>query len=251
MDSVVLMDKQGRKRLVRLGAGMLNVEGLGVLDSAKVSSSIGKPVEIAGRKFLVLSASLTDHLENIERGAQIVVAKDSASIVQRCDIMAGDLVVEGGSGSGALTLALAHAVFPDGRVVSYELREDFAGIARRNVAAAGLSGAVEVRLGDITSGITERDAKAVVLDLPEPWLAIPAAWNALAPCGHIASYSPTMEQVKETVRALKALPFVEIRTTEILEREIEVKETGVRPAFAPIGHTGYITTARKVLEALS
>ena len=223
MDSVVLMDQRGGKRLVRLGEGMLKVDGLGVLDSAKLSSAIGKSVDIAGRKFLVLSASLLDHLEHMERGAQIITAKDSASIVQRCDIGAGDLVVEGGAGSGALTVVLARAVSPNGKVVSYDLRAEFAETARRNVERAGLSPVLELKIADINAGISERGAKAVVLDLPEPWRALAAAWEALAPCGHIGSYSPTMEQVKET---------------------------GTRPAFAALGHTGYITTARKVLETL-
>ena len=250
MDSVILMDQRGGKRLVRLGEGMLKVDGLGVLDSAKLSSAIGKSVEIAGRKFLVLSASLLDHLEHMERGAQIITAKDSASIVQRCDIGTGDLVVEGGAGSGALTVVLARAVSPNGRVVSYDLRAEFAETARRNVERAGLSPVLELKIADINAGISERNAKAVVLDLPEPWRALAVAWEALAPCGHIGSYSPTMEQVKETVRVMRTLPFVDFRTTEIIEREIEVKETGTRPAFAALGHTGYITTARKVLETL-
>jgi len=244
------MDQRGGKKLVRLEAGMLKIEGLGVLDSAKLSSAIGRGVEIAGKRFLVLSASILDHLEHIERGAQIITAKDSASIVQRCDISAGDLVVEGGTGSGALTVVLARAVQPGGKVVSYDIRVGFVETARRNLARAGLTSAVEFKISDINEGMSERGAKAVVLDLPEPWRAVAGAWEALAPCGHACSYSPTMEQVKETVRVMRALPFVDFRTTEIIEREIEVKETGTRPAFAALGHTGYITTARKVLETL-
>jgi len=250
MDSVVLIDQHGGKKLIRLGEGMLRIDGLGVLDSAKLSSAIGKSVEIAGKKFLVLSASLLDHIEHMERSAQIITAKDSASIVQRCDIGAGDLVVEGGAGSGALTIVLARAVGPNGKVVSYDLRAEFAETAKRNVERAGLSSVVQLKVADINSGISERDAKAVVLDLPEPWRALKVAWEALAPCGHIGSYSPTMEQVKETVRVMRTMPFVDFRTTEIIEREIEVKETGTRPAFAALGHTGYITTARKVIESL-
>lgn len=250
MDSVVLIDQRGGKKLIRLGEGMLMVDGVGVLDSAKLSSAVGRCVEIAGRKFLVLTASTLDHLEHMERGAQIITAKDSASIVQRCDIGAGDIVVEGGAGSGALTIVLAHAVSPTGKVVSYDVRPEFAETVRRNVERAGLSAVVELKIADMNAGISERGAKAVILDLPEPWKALAAAWEALAPCGHIGSYSPTMEQVKETVRVMRALPFVDYRTTEIIEREIEVKNTGTRPAFAALGHTGYITTARKVLETL-
>ena len=250
MDSLIVMDARGRKRLVRLDEGMLRIEGLGVVESSKLRASVGRAITVAGKRFLVLTATAVDNIEGIERGAQIVVAKDSASIVQRCGLGAGDLVIEGGAGSGALTIALAHAVSPTGQVVSYELREDFASIARRNVRAAGLEKMVEIKVADINAGISEKDAKAVVLDIPEPWKAVETSWAALAPCGAFASYSPTVEQVKETVRALRALPFVDLRTTESIEREIEVKESGVRPTFAALGHTGYITTARKVLETL-
>ena len=248
MDSVILLDRRGKKHLVHLNEEMSKVEGLGVLDSTKLISSIGKSIDIAGNKFIVLVPSILDYLENIQRRAQIIVAKDSASIVQRCDISTGDLVVEGGAGSGALTIALARAVFPTGKVFSYEVRKDFADIARKNISMAGLLKVVELKEADIEKGIPEKEVNAVILDLPEPWKTVPLAWEALKPCGYLASYSPTMEQVKETVRVMSKLPFVDIRTTEILEREIEVKETGVRPSFATLGHTGYITTARKVLE---
>ncbi len=250
MDSIILLDAKGKKRLVPVEQGMLRIEGLGVIDSSKLLTTVGKTVTVAGKRFLVLTATALDHIECIKRGAQIVVAKDSASIVQRCDLRAGDLVIEGGAGSGALTIALAHAVSPNGRVVSYELREDFASIVRKNLSAAGLDGIAEVKVADVYKGMSERGAKAVILDLPEPWKAVKTSWDALAPCGTLASYSPTVEQVKETVKSIKELPFTELRTTEIIEREIEVKDSGVRPAFAPLGHTGYITTSRKVLESL-
>ena len=236
--------------MIQIGEGMSRVEGLGVLDPAKLVSSVGRTVEIAGRRFLVLLPSLHDKLHSIERGAQIIVTKDSASIVQRCGIGAGDVVIEGGAGSGAMTIALAHAVNPGGKVVSYEIRTDFAETARKNVSMAGFSAVSEIKVADITKGIAERDVKAVVLDLPEPWMAVESAWAALAPCGFLASYSPNMEQVKETVMVMGELPFVDFYTAEIIEREIEVRETGVRPSFAALGHTGYITTARKVLEKL-
>ena len=82
----------------------------------------------------------------------------------------------------------------------------------------------------------------------DPWAAVPAAWDALRPCGHLATFSPNMEQVKETAKALRAKPFVGVRTIEVIEREMEVRDVGVRPSHAALGHTGYLTFARKVLD---
>jgi len=149
-----------------------------------------------------------------------------------------------------LTLALARAIGPNGRVVTYDLRPDFLDVARANVAAAGLQDSVQLKLGDVRNGVAERDADAFVLDIPDPWAAVWTAEDALRRCGHFASYSPNVEQVSRTVAALRARPFVEIRTVEIIEREIEASDSGTHPSFAPLGHTGYLTYARKVLEKL-
>src|SRR5947209_5764598 len=99
-------------------------------------------------------------------------------------------------------------------------------------------------------GLAETNADAFVVDIPDPWEAVGTAAKALGPCGHFASYSPNVEQVNRTVAALRAGTFVELRTVEIIEREIEASESGTHPSFAPLGHTGYLTFARAVLETL-
>jgi len=186
----------------------------------------------------------------VRRQAQIIGPKDAPSLVWNCDVKAGDFVVEVGAGSGALTLVLAQAVGPDGHVVTYDLRPDFLEVASANVSDAGLAGRVEFKLGDARMAILETGVDAFVLDIPDPWEVVGTAANALRPCGHFASYSPNVEQVNRTVAALRAGTFVEIRTVEIIEREIEASESGTHPSFAPLGHTGYLTFARRVLEKL-
>jgi len=248
IERVVLLAPGGKKLLVILEGETLNIPSVGVVRTEHLRASIGRRCTIGDRSFLVLLPSVRDLFDVVRRGAQIVGPKDAPSIVWNCDLKAGDLVVEGGAGSGALTIALARAVGPDGRVVTYDVRSDFLEQARTNVVAAGLLDRVNFKVGDIRSGITERDAEAVVLDIPDPWAAIPSAAEALRPCGHFASYSPNMEQVHETVTALRSETFIEIRTLEIIEREIIVHGTGTRPSFAPLGHTGYLTFARKVLD---
>jgi len=208
---------------------------------------VGSSIAIGGESLLVLRPSARDLAETLARKAQIITAKDVALLLYYADVKPGDTVVEGGSGSGAVTIALARAVGETGRVISYDVREDFLAVARENVRRAGFAERVEFRQGDVRIEIDE-GVDAVILDMLDPWNAVHAAHKALKPCGHLATYSPNMEQVKETVLAMQKLPFIEVRTVELLEREMEVREQGVRPAFASLGHTGYLTVARKVLE---
>jgi tRNA (adenine57-N1/adenine58-N1)-methyltransferase len=132
--------------------------------------------------------------------------------------------------------------------VTYDVRPDFLDRARANVSAANLQDSVAFKVGDVRAAVDERDADAFILDIPDPWAAVGTAAAALRPCGHFASYSPNTEQVSRTVGALHNEAFVEIRTVEIIEREIVAQESGTRPSFAPLGHTGYLTFARKVLD---
>lgn len=249
MRDVVLLDGKGRRWPVPVDQGLTQVKGVGRIQTDGLGRLVGRVLALEDHAYLVLDPSLRDRLETLRRRAQIVGAKDSPLVVFHCSLGAGDVVVEGGSGSGALTLVLAHAVQPDGRVISYDVRSDFLEVARENVEAAGLGGVVEFREGDVTEGVPERDAKAVVLDIKDPWEALPAAHDALRPGGHLASFSPTMEQVRETVRALRAGGFADVWSVEHLERRIEV-DHGTRPAFDMLGHTGYLSFGRKVLESL-
>jgi tRNA (adenine57-N1/adenine58-N1)-methyltransferase len=104
-----------------------------------------------------------------------------------------------------------------------------------------------MKLGDITQGIAEKDVDAVVLDMATPWLVIPHAWEALAGSAVFLSFSPTIEQVMKTVYALETKPFIEVETVELILRRITVAENKTRPETLMIGHSGYLTTARKVI----
>lgn len=225
----------------------MRVDKFGVLDTTRIDeTSVGRILSIGQAKFLVLDSGTVDRIETIRRKAQIILPKDAASIILSCDIRSGCTVVEGGAGSGALTIALASFVHPGGKVISYEAREEFLEIAQDNVEKAGIADVVEFRLDDVTRHLEESTVDAVVLDIPNPWDALGGVHRALRPGGHFASYVPTMNQVERTVHELQKLPFVGIRSTETLEREIEVGEMGTRPSFKMLGHTGYLTFARKV-----
>ncbi len=245
---LILLEPSGRKHVVVLDRETVTLPRLGVVRAESLVASIGKRWTVGGRSFLVLTPSIRDTVGSLGRKAQIIGPKDLPALVWNSDVNPGDFIVEVGAGSGALTVVLANAVGPNGRVVSYDLRPEFLDVAQRNVSAAGLEERVEFKVGDGRVGIPETDADAFVVDIPDPWETIGNAASALRPCGHFASYSPNMEQVSRTVAALRAGPFVEIRTLEIIEREIEASDSGTRPSFAPLGHTGYLTFARKVLD---
>jgi tRNA (adenine57-N1/adenine58-N1)-methyltransferase len=246
---VVLIDSKGKKRVIPLTGEITRINGLGVLDTSKIDeSTLGNTIEIGDTKFLVLEPTLLDRVDSITRKAQIVLPKDAASIIVNCDIKSGSTVIEGGTGSGALTIVLGNFIRPNGEVISYESRKDFLKIARRNIKNAGMLDFCSLKEADITKNLAERNVDAVVLDIPNPWKAIGLAHEALKPGGRIACYVPTMNQVERTVRELEMHSYIELRTIEILEREMVVGDMGTRPSFKMLGHTGYLTFARKVIE---
>ncbi|HEV8361315.1 MAG TPA: tRNA (adenine-N1)-methyltransferase [Candidatus Thermoplasmatota archaeon] len=245
-EPVILLGADGERWLARAGAGIARERGLGVLDTGQlVGRAWGSRLEQAGKLLTLLPPSTPDLLATLKRKAQIILPKDAARILLECDVRAGSIVVEAGAGSGALTIALARAVQPKGRVVTYELREDFAAWARDNLEAADLLPWVELKVGDVRGGIAERGVDAVILDIPDPWLAVPAAWDALRPGGMLCGYSPLVSQVEQTHQALAKQGFRDLRTLELLERAWVVGERGARPSFDMLGHTGYLTFARR------
>ena len=214
---------------------------------------IGKPygsplMSSLGVAFHALQPLVRDRVLKTSRRTQVMYPKDTSYLLFRTGIGAGSRVVEAGTGSGALSCALADAVRPGGKVYSYEVRPEFQSVAASNIERAGLMPYVELKEGNVTEAIDEEDVEAVVLDLATPWLVVPLAYRALAGSGVFASFSPTVEQVMRTVSALRRHPFVEIESIELILRRFNVEENRTRPETLMIGHSGYITTARKVLE---
>jgi tRNA (adenine57-N1/adenine58-N1)-methyltransferase catalytic subunit len=234
--------------LVRLARGPQKVGNEGVLDlTDQIGKSPGAAVTWLGTTYWALRPSLSDLLSSVRRGAQIVTAKDAIHLLFLAGVGPDATVAEAGSGSGALTVVLAYAVGPNGRVISYDRRDDFLEAARSNVRRAGLEARVSFRKRDVTvDGLDTSDLSSVVLDLPEPWAVLASARSALAPGGYVATYTPTYNQLEQTVRALRDLRFDEVRALELLERGLHVGEGGTRPAFEMLGHTGFLATGRRV-----
>ncbi len=214
-----------------------------------IGKEFGEPIKSSlGVIFTTLKPQLTDYIMKSSRNTQIVYPKDAAAIVMFSGIGPGSRVVESGTGTASLTTALAHYVGPTGKVYTYELRNEFQKNAAKNLARSKVLDHVELKSGDVTLGIEERDIDAVILDLATPWLVIPHAYEALKPSGTIVSFSPTIDQVVKTTEALRENNFVFIETIELMMRAMQVERGKTRPQTLMTGHTGYITHARKILK---
>jgi tRNA (adenine57-N1/adenine58-N1)-methyltransferase len=247
-DTVVLIDISYRKFIIDTSGKTDKVKGVGVIDpSTLVGKNYGEQLEIGNKQFWILLPSLQDKLQGLKRRAQIILPKDSAHIIMNCSIESGNTVLEAGIGSGSLTIALANAVAPNGKVVSYDNREDFIEHAMKNLKTAKLDNRVTTKVKDVTKGIGEKELDAVILDIPNPWKAVSHAWKALKPGGYLCSYSPLISQVEKTVKEIEKNSFIEVKTIENIQREMVVSDCGTRPSFNMLGHTGYLTFARKVL----
>lgn len=244
----MIADEKGRRYLARLDGEMIEVPGLGAFSGEKLTASLREGlIEVGKRRLRIRRASVDDIISVIERKAQTLTSKDIAMIVHYCDIRSGSIVIEGGAGSGALTIALLSRVRPGGKVVTYELRKDFAKITARNVRLASLIDDWVLKMGDICAPIEERDADAFIVDIPNPWDSVEIARSALRIGGHYCAFVPNVNQLEKVVRELTARSFENIRSYEILQREMVVHEKGVRPSFEMLGHTGYLAFARKAI----
>jgi tRNA (adenine57-N1/adenine58-N1)-methyltransferase len=246
---VVLIDDSNHRYFVDTGGKTDKIRGIGVFDPAVlVSKRIGSKIEIGSKNFYIFQPSLADKLLGLKRKAQIILPKDIAHIILYCSIESGHSVLEAGIGSGSLTTALANAVSPNGKVISYDTRDDFIKHATQNLKQAGLNQLVNAKHKDITKGIGEKNLDAVILDIPNPWDAVGHAWNSLKNGGYLCCYSPLISQVEKTVHEIKKHGFIEVKTFENIQREMIVSDRGTRPSFNMLGHTGYLTFARKILK---
>jgi len=246
-ERVLLIDPKQRRYLLRLVAGHQFHTHAGILDhDAIIGQDEGTSVVgSTGRAFLVLRPTLADVVLKMPRGAQVIYPKDLGAILVAADIGPGQRVLEAGVGSGALSMTLLRA---GASVVGYEIREDFALHARQNVEAMlGEDVDYRVEISDVTEAIDERGLDRILLDMPEPWRVLPQAALALRPGGILLAYLPTINQTAELRRALDDAPFGLAETMELLRRTWHVEARSVRPDHRMVGHTGFLTTARRLV----
>jgi tRNA (adenine57-N1/adenine58-N1)-methyltransferase len=198
-----------------------------------------------GFELVALKPLLRDYVMKSSRQTQITYPKDIALIVMFSGIGPGSQVVEAGTGTGALAMALAFYVRPKGKVYSYEIRQEFLDVAKKNLKRAGLDDVVELKNRDITLGIDENNVDAVILDLATPWLVTKHAYEALKSSGTTVSFSPTIDQIVNTSEALREQGFVDIECVECLMRGMQIERGKTRPQTLMTAHSGYIIFARR------
>jgi len=245
-DLVLLVDNKKRRYLVTLAAGGEFQTHAGVVPHAQL---IGQPegIEVAstrGQRFTAYRPTLSDYILSMPRGAQVIYPKDIGPILMLADIEPGCRVFESGVGSGALSMGMLRA---GATITGYELREDFASRAQKNVDSflgAEALDRYDVNLRDSYDGIEHGGFDRAVLDLPEPWRVVPHLAEAMRPGAILVSYSPSIVQVSRTREALDAVRFAEASTVEVLNRSWHVDGNAVRPDHRMVAHTGFLTRAR-------
>jgi len=251
-EQVLLIDQRGKRHLIFLrksetfhsDRGWIPHDNvIGQVEGTWIRSSLGL-------RYLALRPTLGEFVLEMPRGAQVIYPKDLAMILFWADVFPGARVLEAGTGSGALTLALLRAVGTDGRVITYEQRDEFARRALANIhMRAGEVSTLSVRLRPVEDGLPEEDpVDRVVLDLPEPWKLTAAVARVLRPGGILLSYVPTIIQSHQTTEALqRERAWALVETFETLVRPWNIEGMSVRPFHRMVAHTGFITVARRVV----
>lgn len=212
------------------------------LDELKNKSFGDKIRSHLGAEFVIQKPRAPDLFKHAKRTGAPMMPKDIGIIISNTGLCSSDHVLDAGTGSGILAIYLGGIA---GKVVTYEIREDFIEIARKNIALAGLSN-IECRQGDIAEKIIELDEKfdVITLDTHAAASVIPFVPDVIFPGGFLATYSPFFEQTKEIREAIRKTNSIEVRTFEVTEREISFTERGTRPSTERVGHTGFITIVR-------
>lgn len=248
-DLAFLLDERGRRYLLSLTPGATFHSHAGKVEHDRLMGrEEGETVAThAGRPFLLLRPTLEDYLLHLRRRTQILYPKDIGFLLLRGNISPGSRVLEAGVGSGALACALLHYLGPEGRLYGYEVRADFLELARDNLRRFhGETPNAELRLADVYEGIGERDLDTVILDLPEPWRALPGAVESLRPGGVFLAWLPTTLQVHRLVMELGEMPVGEVEVVELLLRSWHVSRTSMRPEHRMVAHTGFLVSTRRL-----
>ena len=254
-DRVQLTDPKRRLYTITLATGGQFHTHRGILSHDDL---LGEPEGIVvkstnGTPYLALRPLLADYVLSMPRGAQVIYPKDSALIVGYADVFPGARVVEAGAGSGALTCSLLRAVGAEGSVHSYELRPEFADVARANVLRffGEQHPSWTLTVGDLNDA-ADTGVDRVVLDMLNPWDALDTVSRMLLPGGVVCCYVATTTQLSRTVEALRAHgTFTEPWSMESLVRPWHVEGLAVRPDHRMVAHTAFLAFSRRLADGVA
>jgi len=255
-ERVTLTDSKGRRKslLLKEGASWHTTRGA-VSHDELIGGPEGVTIKsIGGMQYLVLRPLLSEYMVAMPREAAVIYPKDAAQILMWADIFPGARVLEAGVGSGALTMALLRAIGPDGALHSYERREQFAEVARKNVEffIDGEHPAWQLTVGDLVEEIRDDRLDRVILDMLAPWECIEAVGERLEPGGVVCCYVATATQlgrVTDTFRAHGG--FTEPHATETTVRDWHAEGLAIRPGHGTSSHTGFLVISRRLAPGVS
>jgi tRNA (adenine57-N1/adenine58-N1)-methyltransferase catalytic subunit len=250
-DRVLLVDAKQRRHLITLEAGGAFHSHTGIIDhDALLGRSEGVTVRSTmGARLIAVRPTLSEYVLKMPRGAQVIYPKDLGPILIIGDVFPGARILESGVGSGALTSTLLRAIGPHGHLTGYEIRDDFADRARRNIEGfLGPDLPLDIEVRDVYEGIELDDLDRVMLDLPEPWRVVKHAEAALRPGGILVAYLPTIGQVGRLREGLNESAFGMAETIEVLQRSWHVDGQSIRPDHRMVAHTGFLTHARLLVS---
>lgn len=240
------MDERGKKYLINQRFDFQS--DLGIISQEDIAKAeVGQNlITHLNREFRVIKPNVNDFIELMDRRCSILIQKDIGTLIVRTGLGSGNKVVDAGTGAGAAALNFGNIVGENGHVSSYEIREDFTEVAKKNITSFGLENVIEVKNKDIKDGIDENNVDLVFLDLIKPYEIFEEVYECLNTGGYLAVYAPYIDQIETSYKVAKKLGFGDLTLLENLEREIEVRNQGTRPKTRMVGHSGYLMFGRKL-----
>lgn len=241
----MILDERGKKYVLKPGEDFqsdLGIVKADVLDNAEVGDEVKSHLD---HTFKIMKPNINDFIDIMDRRCSILIQKDIGQVLAHSGLGAGCRVVDAGTGAGAIALNFGNVVGPEGDVYTYEIREDFAEVAQKNIDRFGITN-IHVKNKNIKDGIDEDNLDLVFLDLPKPFEIFEEVMESLNVGGWLCVYAPYIDQAETSYRVAKKLGFYDIEMFETLERGLEVRTQGVRPKTRMVGHSGYLMFARKL-----
>ncbi|MBE6499899.1 MAG: tRNA (adenine-N1)-methyltransferase [Methanobrevibacter thaueri] len=241
----MILDKRGKKYILKPGEefqsdlGIIKAE---TLDNAEIGDTIESHLN---HTFKIVKPNINDYIDLMDRRCSILIKKDIGQVLAHTGLGSQSRVVDAGTGAGAIALNFGNVVGPEGEVFTYEIREDFAEVAQKNIEKFGITN-IHVKNKNIKDGIDEENIDLIFLDLPKPFEIFEDVMESLNVGGWLAVYAPYIDQAEISYRVAKKLGFYDIEIIETLERGLEVRPQGVRPKTRMVGHSGYLVFARKL-----